>query len=146
MSRRITKETSDLLSKPETGIVCTVDDTNIRHFHVSIAGPQDSPYEGGTFNLELFLPVEYPMAPPKVRFLTMIYHPNIDKLGRICLDILKDRWSPALRIRTVILSIQSLLSAPNPDDPLDNQVADVWKNDEQQAIKTAKEWTQKFAT
>ena len=76
----------------------------------------------------------------------MIYHPNIDKLGRICLDILKDRWSPALRIRTVILSIQSLLSSPNPDDPLDNQVADVWKNNEPQAIKTAKEWTQKFAT
>ena len=146
MSRRIAKETSDLLSKPETGIVCTVDDANIRHFHVSIAGPQDSPYEGGTFNLELFLPVEYPMAPPKVRFLTMIYHPNIDKLGRICLDILKDGWTPALRIRTVILSIQSLLSSPNPDDPLDNQVADVWKNNEPQAIKTAKEWTQKFAT
>lgn len=54
------------------------------------------------------------MAPPKVRFLTKIYHPNIDKLGRICLDILKDKWSPALQIRTVLLSIQALLSAPNP--------------------------------
>lgn len=69
---------------------------------------------GGRFKLELFLPEEYPMAPPKVRFLTKIYHPNIDKLGRICLDILKDKWSPALQIRTVLLSIQALLSAPNP--------------------------------
>lgn len=70
---------------------------------------------GGIFKLELFLTEEYPMAPPKVRFLTKIYHPNVDKLGRICLDILKDKWSPALQIRTVLLSIQALLSAPNPD-------------------------------
>merc|ERR1712070_1191863 len=73
-------------------------------------------FSAGVFKLELFLPEDYPMAPPKVRFLTRIYHPNIDRLGRICLDILKDKWSPALQIRTVLLSIQALLSAPNPDD------------------------------
>ena len=83
--------------------------------------------------LELFLPADYPMAPPKVRFLTRIYHPNVDKLGRICLDILKDKWSPALQIRTVLLSIQALLSAPNPDDPLDNDIAALWVADEDQA-------------
>lgn len=75
------------------------------------------------------------MAPPKVRFLTKIYHPNIDRLGRICLDILKDKWSPALQIRTVLLSIQALLSAPNPDDPLANDVADHWKHDETGALE-----------
>lgn len=90
----------------------------------------------GIFKLELFLPSDYPMAPPKVRFLTRIYHPNIDKLGRICLDILKDKWSPALQIRTVLLSIQALLSAPNPDDPLANDVADHWKTDEAGAVRT----------
>lgn len=74
------------------------------------------------------------MGPPKVRFLTKIYHPNIDRLGRICLDILKDKWSPALQIRTVLLSIQGLLSAPNPDDPLDNNVASHWKEDEAGAV------------
>ncbi len=85
------------------------------------------------------------MTPPKVRFLTKIYHPNVDKLGRICLDILKDKWSPALQIRTVLLSIQALMSAPNPDDPLDNGVAEVWKNDEQKALEMAKEFTRNFA-
>jgi ubiquitin-conjugating enzyme E2 N len=85
------------------------------------------------------------MAAPKVRFLTRIYHPNIDKLGRICLDILKDKWSPALQIRTVLISIQALLSAPNPDDPLAEDVAKHWKTNEMEALNMAREWTLKYA-
>merc|ERR1711976_217491 len=127
LPRRIIKETQRLLSEPAPGISASPSEDNMRYFHVVILGPEQSPYEGGVFKLELFLPEEYPMAAPKVRFLTKIYHPNIDKLGRICLDILKDKWSPALQIRTVLLSIQALLSAPNPDDPLANDVAELWK-------------------
>ena len=131
---RIIKETQRLLAEPVPGVMATPYEDNMRYFSVAIAGPSDSPYEGGLFRLELFLPAEYPMGPPKVRFLTKIYHPNIDRLGRICLDILKDKWSPALQIRTVLLSIQALLSAPNPDDPLDNNVAEHWKTNEKDAI------------
>lgn len=145
VSRRILVETKNLSKDPPPGISASPDENNCRYFHVVMSGPNGSPYEGGLFKLELFLPEHYPLYPPNVRFLTKIYHPNIDKLGRICLDILKDQWSPALQIRTVLLSIQALLGSPNPDDPLANDVATTWKNNEAEAIMKAREWTRKFA-
>uniref|UniRef100_A0A915EH01 UBC core domain-containing protein n=1 Tax=Ditylenchus dipsaci TaxID=166011 RepID=A0A915EH01_9BILA len=145
LPRRIIKETQRLLQDPVPGISAIPDDNNARYFHVIIAGPDESPFAGGVFKLELFLPEEYPMAAPKVRFMTKIFHPNIDKLGRICLDILKDKWSPALQIRTVLLSIQALLSAPNPEDPLATDVAEQWKLNENDAIRIAQEWTRLHA-
>ncbi|PAA67161.1 hypothetical protein BOX15_Mlig004224g2, partial [Macrostomum lignano] len=145
LPRRIIKETQRLMAEPVEGIEATPNEANARYFQVTVHGPNDSPYEGGVFRLELFLPEEYPMNAPKVRFMTKIYHPNIDRLGRICLDILKDKWSPALQIRTVLLSIQALLSAPNPDDPLENDIAELWKNNEPEAIRNAREWTRNYA-
>ncbi|WOH03024.1 hypothetical protein DCAR_0522415 [Daucus carota subsp. sativus] len=146
LPRRIIKETQRLLTEQAPGISASPSEENMRYFNVIILGPEKSPYEGGVFKLELFLPEDYPMAAPKVRFLTKIYHPNIDKLGRICLDILKDKWSSALQIRTVLLSIQALLSAPNPDDPLSENIAKHWKANETEAVETAKEWTRLYAS
>lgn len=127
------------------GITAEPHDDNLRYFQVTIEGPAGSPYEDGLFQLELYLPDDYPMEAPKVRFLTKIYHPNIDRLGRICLDILKTNWSPALQIRTVLLSVQALLASPNPNDPLANDVAEDWIKNEQGAKQTAREWTQRYA-
>jgi len=127
------------------GISAEPHEDNLRYFDVTIKGPDGSPFQGGQFKLELFLPEDYPMAPPKVRFLTKIYHPNIDRLGRICLDILKDKWSPALQIRTVLLSVQALLSSPNPDDPLATDVAKHYKENEKEAIAQSQLWTKMYA-
>ena len=145
LPKRILKETKRLFKNPVEGVVVTVDESNARYFKVTIRGAKDTPYEGGQFLLELFLPGDYPMSAPKTRFITRIYHPNIDLVGRICLDILKDKWSPALQIRTVILSIQALLSAPNPDDPLNNEAAELWLKNEKKAHEKARMWTYKYA-
>ena len=145
LSTRIIKETEKLQKEAPPGISAAPTKDNPRYFMVVIAGPPQSSYEGGVFNLEMFLPEEYPMVPPKVRFLTKIYHPNIDKLGRICLDIIKKNWSPALQMNKVLLSIQLLMSSPNPDDPLANDVAEHWKRNEQEAMATARQWTRKYA-
>ncbi|CEP22004.1 K10580 ubiquitin-conjugating enzyme E2 N [Cyberlindnera jadinii] len=131
LPKRIIKETERLVSDPVPGITAVPSEENLRYFNVTIEGPDQSPYEG--------------VVAPKVRFLTKIYHPNIDKLGRICLDVLKNNWSPALQIRTILLSIQALLAAPNPNDPLANDVAEAWLQHETQAIETAREWTKKYA-
>ena len=143
---RILKEIKQLKKEPIVGIYAEPEIENPRYFKVMIAGPKDSPYEGGLFNLQLYLPEEYPMVPSKVLFMSKIYHTNIDFLGRICLDILKTNWSPALQIRAVLLSVQSLLSEPNTGDPLNTKVNDHWISDKKDAQKVAREWTVKYAS
>ena len=93
VNQRIIKETKKLKRDKIKGIEVEPMENNPRYFNVVIEGPQGSPYEGGRFNLQLYLPEEYPMVPPKCLFMTKIYHPNIDFLGRICLDILKKNLS-----------------------------------------------------
>lgn len=145
LSKRIIKETERLVKEPVEGISATPHEDNLRYFDVRIDGPAETPYERGVFKLELFLPQEYPMEPPRVRFLTKIYHPNIDRVGRICLDVLQKNWSCAQQMRTILLSIQALLASPNPFDPLANDVAQEWRENEARALETAREWTAKYA-
>lgn len=139
------RETRELKKSPPPGISAEPKKDNNRYFDVILLGPKDSAFEDGIFHLEVFLPEGYPISPPKVRFLTKIYHPNIDQIGRICLDILKSKWTPALKLSSLLISIQSLLNEPNPDDPLDTAIAKKWKDDPEGAKKIAKEWTHLYA-
>jgi ubiquitin-conjugating enzyme E2 D/E len=108
-------------------------------------GPSDSPYAGGVFFVKIHFPPDYPFKPPKVAFTTKVYHPNVNSQGSICLDILKDQWSPALTISKVLLSISSLLTDPNPDDPLVPEIAHIYKTDKKRYEDQAREWTRKYA-
>lgn len=107
---------------------------------------KDSPYEGGVFFLDIRFPNDYPFKPPKIKFVTKIYHCNVNAKGGICLDLLKENWSPALTTPKVLLSISSLLTDPNTDDPLVPEIAKLYKSNKKRHDKTAREWTQKFAT
>jgi ubiquitin-conjugating enzyme (huntingtin interacting protein 2) len=106
-----------------SGVTVTVMNDNVLTLQGSIKGPIDSPYQDGVFLIEIKIPQDYPFAPPKMRFITKVWHPNVSsQTGAICLDILKDAWSPALTMKTALVSLQALLSAPEPDDPQDAQV------------------------
>ncbi|KAJ8494033.1 hypothetical protein OPV22_015754 [Ensete ventricosum] len=113
------------------------------HWQATIMGPPDSPYAGGVFLVTIHFPPDYPFKPPKVAFKTKVFHPNINSNGSICLDILKEQWSPALTISKVLLSICSLLTDPNPDDPLVPEIAHMYKADKTKYETTARSWTQR---
>ena len=108
-------------------------------------GPEGSPYHGGIFFLKIEFPVDYPFKPPRIQFSTPIYHCNINANGSICLDILKDQWSPALTISKVLLSICSLMDDPNPNDPLVPEIADLLRRNKRLHDENAREMTMRYA-
>lgn len=111
----------------------------------TIMGPSGSPYAGGIFYLRIVFPYEYPFKPPHVIFTTKVYHCNIDKNGAICLDILKNNWSPALTVSKVLLSIASLLADANPKDPLVESIAKMYIHHRDEHDRIARDWTRKYA-
>ena len=145
-TRRITKEIADLNKDAPENCSAGPRGEDIYKWDATIMGPTDTPYVGGVFNMEIHFPSDYPFKPPKVQFLTKIYHPNISSNGAICLDILKEQWSPALTVSKVLLSICSLLSDPNPKDPLVPAIAEEYNKDREAYNATARLWTQRYAS
>ncbi|XP_069046327.1 ubiquitin-conjugating enzyme E2 T isoform X2 [Lepisosteus oculatus] len=148
-SLRLKRELQFISTEPPPGISCWQNGGQMDDLRAQIVGGVNTPFEGGVFSLEIKIPERYPFEPPKMRFLTPIYHPNIDTAGRICLDALKlppkGAWKPSLNISTVLTSIQLLMAEPNPDDPLMADISSEYKYNKQVYVEKAKRWTWKHA-
>lgn len=143
--KRLLGELSQLSNEDHSVFVIHPNEDKITNWEGYIIGPKDTPYEAGKFYINITFPSDYPYNPPLILFKTKIYHPNINENGAICLDILKDEWSPILTISKVMYSLSSLLSEPNPDDPLVDSIATEMKQNPEMFIKNAKIFTEKYA-
>lgn len=129
--KRLQSELMALMASPEPGVSAFPDGDSLFSWVGTIVGADGTPYAGLEYKLALQFPTDYPFSAPHVRFVTPCFHPNVDNAGNICLDILKDKWSAAYSVKTVLISIQSLLGEPNNDSPLNTYAAKVWDNQEE---------------
>ena len=143
---RILKEYTEIKKEKGSPLEVWYVNGDVMHWKGVVPGPDGTPYAGGRFIVDIIFLKTYPFDPPKMRFDTPLWHPNVSSAnGAICLDILNKEWSPALTLRTTLLSLQALLSCPNPDDPQDAVVAGEYKRDKPQWERHATEWTTKYA-
>ena len=146
---RVQKELKMIYEDPPPGISAWARDDSMSELEAVVHGAEGTPYANGRFRLQISMPARYPFEPPKVQFVTPIYHPNIDSAGRICLDTLnlppKGAWKPSLNISTVLSSLQLLMSEPNPDDGLMVDITAQYINDHARFERTAVEHTRRHA-
>ena len=124
---RLTRELAKLQSDKLDGIIIE-SPQDLMIWYAKIKGPQNTPFENGIFDVELKFNDDYPIKPPSVKFLTQMYHPNIYRDGKICIDILQSEWTPAQNIRTILLSISSLLMDPNTASPANREASELYKS------------------
>ncbi|KAI1725538.1 ubiquitin-conjugating enzyme domain-containing protein [Ditylenchus destructor] len=133
--RRLMRDFKKLQDDPPAGVSGAPTEENIMVWEAVIFGPQDTPFEDGTFKLSLEFSEEYPNKPPSVKFVSKMFHPNVYADGSICLDILQNQWSPTYDVAAILTSIQSLLDEPNPNSPANSLAAQLYQENRREYEK-----------
>jgi ubiquitin-conjugating enzyme E2 G1 len=151
MAVRIQKEYEALIKNPIENVIFEMNESNMHEWTFVIFGPIDSVYKDGVYNGKLIIPKEYPHRPPEVKFITKLFHPNVYDNGKLCMSILhegkdptgyekeEERWRPLNNIRTIFISIISLLYDPNPDSPANIDAGVMWRNNKDAYIQKVKD-------
>lgn len=146
MSKRLLRDLQSIKDDKEWHFTATPDESDLTKIIATFPGPKNSPYEAGVFAVEFNVPTEYPLKPPKASFATRVFHPNISsQTGAICLDILKDKWTPVYTLLSILVSLQQLLDSPNADDPQDAEVAKVYRENPEEFERIARSWSLQYA-
>ena len=137
-TKRLSKELLEIKNNNIEGFNI-INTENIFDWQVSIDGPNESAFEKGKFILKISFDEKYPIKAPSVRFITNMFHPNIYKDGKICVDILQNEWSPTQNVSTILQSIRSLLMDPNPSSPANREAANLFNKDKELYYNRVKE-------
>ena len=146
--KRLAGDLKNLKKKPIEGITAgLIDENDLTKWKGRVEGPKGTPFEGGYFHFKINIPENYPFEPPEVKMITKVYHPNINsQTGNICVNILKkDKWTSTNSIQLVLLSLQGLLTKPNPDSPLVGEINEVYLEDIDKYNETVREWVKLYA-
>ncbi|CAB1120656.1 unnamed protein product [Ectocarpus sp. 8 AP-2014] len=126
VTRRLQQELMGIMMGADPGASAFPNDDNLFEWTATLCGSEDTAYEGLTYKLKLVFPETYPYKAPLITFETPCFHPNVDEHGNICLDILKEKWSSAFSVSTILQSLRSLLADPNNESPLNTEAAQLW--------------------
>ena len=143
--KRIVKEIQNYTKEPHP-FVSIYPSADLNYWKILLLGPNNTPYENGLFMLYAKFPADYPFRAPEIRFITPIYHCNMNSQGRICHSVFDRNYSPALSFKNIVECVYGLILTPEPEDPLDNVVASFYLSDYQIYLKNAKEATAKNAS
>ena len=143
--RRIASDYKLITTQPPDGVRLLSQD-NLQEWETEIQGPVGTIWENGYFKLKVHFPPDYPFHAPGVKFITPIYHPNVSTDGKICLDLLIDKWLPSYHIGSLLVSIRSFLDEPNPEHGLNNDALNMFRTNKAAYEAKVKEYIKKYAS
>ncbi|KAK9462142.1 ubiquitin-conjugating enzyme [Lipomyces oligophaga] len=141
--RRLMRDFKRMQQDPPAGVSASPVSDNVMTWNAVIIGPNDTPFEDGTFRLVLQFDEQYPNKAPNVRFISQMFHPNVYASGELCLDILQNRWSPTYDVAAILTSIQSLLNDPNTASPANVEASNLYKDHRKLYVRKVREIVEK---